>query len=33
MGRCEMSSIAQRIQEGETLQLMMMWTTQKASNL
>ena len=33
MGRCEMSAIAQRIQEGETLQLMMMWTTQKASNL
>jgi hypothetical protein len=33
MRRCEMSAIAQRIQEGETLQLMMMWTAQKASNL
>jgi hypothetical protein len=32
-GRCEMQAIAQRIDAGETLQLMMMWTAKRASNL
>ena len=31
--RCEMHAISQRIEQGEALQLMMMWTSKRASNL